>query len=163
MMKEKTYLLVSLFLLAVSGCGTTSSGKRPETQDRNTSGNQQLQVKVTNVNNREGTIRLNLFRKGEGFPGQKEKAFRSRSVSINNEPVQVTFRNLPPGNYAVAVYHDQNDDGTLNKGGFGVPEEGYGTSGSADTGIGSPSFSRSSFELSGGKKAISISLKYLRD
>ncbi len=36
--------------------------------------------------------------------------------------------NLPPGEYAVCLYQDENSDGKLNTGAFGIPKEPFGFS-----------------------------------
>lgn len=38
-----------------------------------------------------------------------------------------TFQ-VPPGNYAIAAYHDENGDGRLDRNGVGIPTEPYGFS-----------------------------------
>jgi uncharacterized protein (DUF2141 family) len=45
-----------------------------------------------------------------------------------------------PGSYAVALYHDANDDGRMDRGVFGVPTEGYGFSRNVGGGLSAPSF-----------------------
>ena len=41
--------------------------------------------------------------------------------------LQTSF-NLEPGDYAVAIYHDENGNGQLDKRLFGIPKEPYGFS-----------------------------------
>jgi uncharacterized protein (DUF2141 family) len=36
------------------------------------------------------------------------------------------FSDIKPGNYAIAVIHDENRNGELDTNMFGIPKEGYG-------------------------------------
>jgi uncharacterized protein (DUF2141 family) len=42
--------------------------------------------------------------------------------------VEFRFPNVPPGRYAVAVYHDVNGNGRLDRSAIGFPQEPYGFS-----------------------------------
>jgi uncharacterized protein (DUF2141 family) len=55
--------------------------------------------------------------------------------------------NLKPGTYAIAVFHDRNKNGKLDKNIFGAPTESYGFSNNARSTFSAPSFSAASFEL----------------
>jgi uncharacterized protein (DUF2141 family) len=72
----------------------------------------------------------------------------------------VTFRNLPPGRYAVILFHDENGNGRLDKNFWGVPTEPYGFSNNAQGLLGPPSFKEAALSLDGGDQAIAIDLVY---
>ena len=42
-----------------------------------------------------------------------------------------TFKNLSEGDYAIKLYHDENDNGLLDTNLVGLPSEGYGFSNNA--------------------------------
>lgn len=71
-----------------------------------------------------------------------------------------TFENLPYGNYAIAIYHDRNADQRLNRGLFGMPEEGYGFSNDAPANFGPADFEDAVFVLEGTDTAIQIKMRY---
>jgi uncharacterized protein (DUF2141 family) len=52
----------------------------------------------------------------------------------------VVFNDLPPGEYAAAVFHDENSSGAFDTNFLGLPEEGYGFSNGTRAGFGPPSF-----------------------
>ncbi len=69
---------------------------------------------------------------------------------------------LPPGAYAVAVYHDQDGDRDFDRTLVGLPAEGFGFSNDPDTKTGLPSLAAVRFRLGAGERQISIQMKYLR-
>ncbi|MBC6497515.1 MAG: DUF2141 domain-containing protein [Alphaproteobacteria bacterium GM7ARS4] len=61
------------------------------------------------------------------------------------------FKELPAGYYAIALYHDKNDNGELDTNIFGIPEESYGFSRNAEPLFSSPSFKEAAFRLRAGQ------------
>jgi uncharacterized protein (DUF2141 family) len=87
-----------------------------------------LNVKVINNKNTNGTFRLCLFTSNDGFPSNPNNALKIISTKYQNSSISVIFNDLPKGWYAVALLHDENDNGKMDKGIFGIPKEGYGAS-----------------------------------
>ena len=63
-----------------------------------------------------------------------------------------TFTDIPTGTYAVAVWHDEDEDKTMNKNLFGAPKENYGFSKNIYGTFGPPNFDEVSFKVNSGKK-----------
>ena len=55
-------------------------------------------------------------------------------------PLSVTFEGLGAGTYAVSILHDENSDGEINQGAFGIPTEGFGFSRNPEIKTGAPEF-----------------------
>ncbi|MBL4709295.1 MAG: DUF2141 domain-containing protein [Flavobacteriales bacterium] len=73
-------------------------------------------------------------------------------IAVTKAPIvdnkcSVSIDSLPSGKYAVQYYHDQNSNGKLDTGSFGIPEEGYGSSNDARGFMGPPDFQDMIFEL----------------
>jgi uncharacterized protein (DUF2141 family) len=117
-----------------------------------------LTVNINGLNSRQGQVCLNLFANGDGFPTQG--ATKQQCVALSDRPVQVSFSNLAPGKYAVAVLHDANGDGQANQNFLGIPTEGFGFSGNPTIRIGPPSFSETAVNVSG-SATIQIQMRYL--
>lgn len=62
---------------------------------------------------------------------------------------QVEFRidDLAPGTYAVSIVYDEDSNGKLNTGIFGIPTEPVGVSNNAKGKFGPPSYEDAAFEL----------------
>ena len=71
--------------------------------------------------------------------------------------VTYTFKDIPIGQYAIAVFQDENNDGKLSKNLFGAPKEPYGFSKNIYGMFGSPDFDDVSFALKD-KEAISLTI-----
>jgi uncharacterized protein (DUF2141 family) len=120
-----------------------------------------LAVELLDLRNAEGVVCVALFGSAQGFPGDPDQALRSGCFEIVEQPLVLTFPNLSHGFYAIAVHHDENEDGKLNCNGFGIPKEGFGFSGNPSIWKGAPSFERSAFEFSSSQTQVSITMKYL--
>lgn len=121
--------------------------------------NSSLSIIVEGVNASAGKIMLAIFERPDGFPSDPLKAFHLKQLPASKGNQLVSFNGLPPGNYAVALYHDQNDDKQLNTNLFGVPKEGYGFSNNVRPRFSAPSFGDAAF-LVDGNRQIKISLHY---
>jgi uncharacterized protein (DUF2141 family) len=118
-------------------------------------------VRVEGVRNNAGQIRVALFKTSDGFPDKTEKAYRRISTPIKNkDSVVVEFRDIDFGNYAVAVLHDEDNDGKMKTGIFGIPEEGYAVSNDAKGTFGPPSFNDAKIFLRTDTLAIKVKMRY---
>lgn len=122
--------------------------------------NSRLTVEIYGLKNQKGSLRLTLFANEQGFPNRSDRAVAYRCVEAKTASVSVTFDQLPPGRYAVAVIHDANNDGKLNTGFLGIPKEGFGFSRNPRIGIGAPSFHDTAISVAG-ESTIQIRLNYL--
>ena len=99
-----------------------------------------LEVSVEGLRSAEGNVRVALHRRaddaefpdGDGVAGM----FRPAEPDV----VRIVFVDLPPGDYAVAVFHDADGDEELGTNILGIPIEGYGFSNDARGFMGPPSF-----------------------
>ena len=91
----------------------------------------------------------------------KPNQWRSGTITWTrngNKTASISFDQLPPGTYAVAVFHDKNNNGILDKNMLGIPLERYGFSNNARETFSAPSFNSASIDLSS-DKAIGIYIK----
>ena len=114
-----------------------------------------LSMKVGNFKTIKGVLRVSVTDKKDDF--LKSCAF-SKIVTVEDDTVSLKIENIEKGNYAVSVYHDENNSGILETGGvFGITLEPYGFSNSPSMTFG-PSFKKSVFKMNSDKN-ISIKLK----
>jgi uncharacterized protein (DUF2141 family) len=74
--------------------------------------------------------------------------------------VLLRFDKLPPGSYAVMVFHDENDNLQFDRDGGGMPLEGYGFSRDARGRFGPPTFDDAAIVLAPGARDIAVALSY---
>lgn len=123
--------------------------------------NNDIKVNITNLRNDKGHILISLFKDGIGYPDKPDKALKRGKVSINNKTAIMIFKGLPPGNYAIAILHDENDDLKMNTNFFGIPKEGYGFSNNVMGTFGPPGYSKAKFiHRVGSNTMIQIKSRY---
>ncbi|ACK72397.1 conserved hypothetical protein [Gloeothece citriformis PCC 7424] len=120
-----------------------------------------LSITIDGLKKAQGQICLNLFSSSQGFPSKGEQAVKSQCINVTGTSETITFENLLPGSYAVAVIHDLNDDGKLNRNLLGIPTEGFGFSNNPVIRTGPPKFRESVIIVTGQKTNIRIQLQHL--
>jgi uncharacterized protein (DUF2141 family) len=116
-----------------------------------------LTVSVTNIQHAKGKISFGLFRKQDSFP-VKGKQFKGVLIDTKKPSTKYTFENLADGQYAVAIFHDENENGIMDKNMFGAPTEAYGFSRNARGTFAAPSFEEAKIDLKE-NKSIEIWIK----
>jgi uncharacterized protein (DUF2141 family) len=117
-----------------------------------------LKVEIAGLRSSEGVVLVSLFKDGKGYPDEPEKAFKKSKISITDNKASIDFANLPPGEYAIVVLHDENNNLKMDKN-LGIPKEGYGFSNNVMGLMGPPSFSKASFKHEG-KQVVAIRMRY---
>ena len=114
-----------------------------------------LTVEVTGATPGKGQAVCSLFTSADTF--LKEPVIK-KTKPIDSKG-QAVFRidALAPGTYAVSIVYDEDSNGKLNTGIFGIPTEPVGVSNNAKGKFGPPSYEDAVFELSA-SKTIRISL-----
>lgn len=117
-----------------------------------------LTVEVDGVRNSSGVVIVALFDQPAAFQQMDVKrAVAFASFPANADKLSVTLHNLPKGNYAAAVMHDEDIDGNLDMQGQ-VPTEGYAFAGMGSKGL-PPAFDKASVSA-GANAKTTLRLKY---
>jgi uncharacterized protein (DUF2141 family) len=118
-----------------------------------------LTVHIRGVESDEGVLGCRIFAEGANFPDGGGLA--GLTVAIADGSGTCTFRGLAAGTYAVAVMHDANRNGKLDKNFVGIPTEGYGVSNNRTYAMAAPRWSESALLLAAGQtRAITVKLRY---
>jgi len=118
-----------------------------------------IEIRITGLRSPNGKISVNLFNKADGFPDDPMKSFGWKTVKIVPDTVVIVFEDLPYGNYAISVLHDENSNGKMEKNFLGIPREGFAFSNNYTPKIKSPSFSDATCALK--QKVYIANLKML--
>ncbi len=105
-----------------------------------------------------GVVRICLTREPEHFPDCQSDPVARHATVRAGEPVP-RFDDLPSGDYAIALFHDENGDGRLNRV-AGIPTEGVGFSNNPSLFFGPPRFVQSSFAVTNLAVDETVRLKY---
>jgi uncharacterized protein (DUF2141 family) len=115
-----------------------------------------LQVEVHGVHSAKGKIMIGLFDKAADFP---DKMVQALALDATVPTATGVFTGLPNGEFAVAVYQDENGNSKLDKNVFGVPTEPYGFSRDASGRMGPPRFADAKLSVDGTSQSIVINLR----
>ena len=105
-----------------------------------------LDVRVEGVESSSGVIRVALFTSKEGFL-KKEHVYRAQSARAEQGTTRLLLEDLPPGEYALAVFHDLNENKLLDTNWIGMPKEPMGFSNARMKTFGPPSFEECRVDL----------------
>ena len=116
-------------------------------------------IEVAGFKNMRGTLNCRLFTNAADFPdGEGIVTLR---VPITGPNTSCSFSNVEPGTYAIAVVHDENGNGKLDKNFVGVPSEGYGVSNNKTYALSAPKWDESTFTLGTTEsRALLVKLRY---
>jgi acyl-CoA reductase-like NAD-dependent aldehyde dehydrogenase/uncharacterized protein (DUF2141 family) len=107
-----------------------------------------------------GPVAYLVFKSPDGFPQDKTKAVvHGLTKPVGHEGVEtIDAGELPPGHYAVSAYLDENSNGKLDSGLFGIPKEPVGVSNNPPHRMGPPRFQDCVFTLGSATQTLSINL-----
>lgn len=157
---KKIILAGILFSIALWSC------KKKETPDPappvviqdpiDTSGNnnnspepEYILIQVGNILNVTGKMNVALYNSEASFNNPNE-AYRQLIVDVTGNNMELKMDSVPPGEYAIALFHDKNSDNALNQNWLGIPTEGFAFSNNAFGTFGPPSWSQAKFSLPAG-------------
>lgn len=127
------------------------------TQLMNIENSYTLTIRINGVPSDKGKVLIGVYNKKEGFRDEKY-TFKNLTVDAVKGSMVVQIPDLPNGNYAIAVFHDANENGKLDKNFLGIPTEKFGFSNDAMGAFGPPDFEDCIVKVESNKE-ISIKLK----
>ena len=116
-----------------------------------------LTIKTTHFEHTKGVAVVQLFRQDDDIP---QKPFMKVVGIIANQESTITLSNIPFGEYAAIVFHDENANGTLDHK-FGFPNEpmGFSNEWSLSLFSGMPTFNKLKFDFAADRSTHEIELK----
>jgi uncharacterized protein (DUF2141 family) len=119
----------------------------------------EIDLQVLGAKSDKGVLRILIFDSKNGYPDQVELAVRSFSLPLSGRKCKIKISNLKHGKYAIAVFHDEDENGSINTNPFGFPIEKYGFSNNAKAYFGPPDYEKTVFELKDDPRSIVINLR----
>lgn len=155
----RTVALLASACLGVVTVGSTSALAAPNCVG--TPSDTWLNITVDGVKSGEGQVAATLYADNSSkFLVKHGSMYVGRIPATAGETRLCLF--VPkPGVYAIAVYHDQDGSGTINRGGLlGIPTEGFGFSNNPPTIASLPSFRSVRISIPRANLSTRIHLKY---
>jgi uncharacterized protein (DUF2141 family) len=119
-----------------------------------------ITARVVNLRSNAGHVGCTLYASAKGFPTDPKSAAQERWCGIANGEARCTFAPVPDGVYAIACFHDENDNKRLDTNVLGIPTEGVGASNGARGHFGPPSFDDAKFKFDGAARDVRIAITY---
>jgi len=105
-----------------------------------------LSIHISGISKIKGSLFIAIFRATDDFP-VFGKQFKGIVKEVDGKTQNYTFDDLPKGEYALAIYQDENRNKILDKNLLGIPTEIYGFSNNARRNFSAPSFQEAKFKL----------------
>ncbi len=118
-----------------------------------------LSIEVTGARSEAGTLMIAVYDSAATFRKDGEEAVALR-VRARASAQRITLAGLPAGSYAIAVYHDENQNQKLDTNLVGIPTEGNGFSNGAVGNFGPPDFDAAKLVLGASPTHASVTLAY---
>ena len=118
-----------------------------------------VDIDLSGMRSAKGTLHVCLTRRPAHFPDCKSDPAALRS-SAPAGTHHLHLDHVPPGRYAIAVFHDENSNRNLDK--FaGIPKEGFAFSRNPSIKFRAPRFEEVAIELTPGRNQARLKMHYL--
>lgn len=107
-----------------------------------------LRVEITGLAEVQGTVFVSVYDNEDDWLGEATVVTESVDItSALQEDAVVAELSLPPGDYAVSLFYDENDNGKLDSNFIGIPKEPVALSNNAKPKFGPPKYKDAVFTL----------------
>jgi uncharacterized protein (DUF2141 family) len=161
MIKANTILAMMLGGAVAMAAAPTQAADAPRASTSCTAaaGQSALAIAIKGVHSSKGEVAITIY-PGDPNLFLAPHAKLSR-VRLPAAPIVHACMDVPhSGDYAIAIYHDENGDHKFNRTLFGMPAEGYGFSNDAPTVAGLPTYSANKFTAHEGVTSLTITMRY---
>lgn len=119
-----------------------------------------VDASVSGLRSTRGLLLVCLTTRSDRFPDcQRDPAARRLAVPVA-QAQGLSFDDLPSGDYALALIHDENGNHRLDTL-FGIPREGFGFSRNPVIRFGPPKFAAARFPVASGRVDEKVRVRYL--
>ena len=119
-----------------------------------------VSVTVTGLRSDQGKVLACLTANPRAFPECQRDDDAHVLIAPAGNRVELDFGRVPEGRYAIALIHDENGNGKMDKR-LILPREGFGFSRNAPLRLGPPSFEAASFAVDEAGEHQAIVMRYL--
>ena len=91
----------------------------------------ELQLRITNIQSSEGKTLLQMVDSESDFTGKSGNSYMSLVLPLHSNELKFEIGPIPVGDYAIRIFHDENNNQKLGTNFLGIPKEPYGFSNDA--------------------------------
>ena len=115
-----------------------------------------LTVQIDDVKSSEGLLSVGVYDSPDTFLRKPLTGVRTQAIAGGKT---VVIKDLPPGEYALVVTHDANQNGKMDKNVLGIPTEDYAFSNNAMGTMGPPTYEAAKFQVPEAGVTVKVSLR----
>lgn len=115
-----------------------------------------LDVQITKFESNEGQVYVALY---DAERNWLETRYKGEIGHVADGEARVKFGDVPPGTYAISLFHDTNGNGELDTNFLGIPKEPIACSNNAVGRFGPPKWSDAKFEVGDENLDLNISFE----
>ncbi|WP_020674562.1 DUF2141 domain-containing protein [Geopsychrobacter electrodiphilus] len=141
-------------LLLLGACGTSIPVATVP------AGEGRLDLSFQSFRNSSGEALVFIYPGPPGFPDKDAPNIKRLHLPIHDRRAHITLGKLPYHVYAIAVLHDENMNGQMDKSLSGFPLEGFGFSLNPKPNFGPPDFKKARFLFASPSQQQSINIQY---
>jgi uncharacterized protein (DUF2141 family) len=119
-----------------------------------------LTVKLKGLRSNDGRVGCTLYDGPRGFPIDPTAAIQQKWCPIVAQASTCAFDPIPRGTYAVACFHDENNNGKFDRNILGIPTEGSVASNHAKGRFGPPKYDDAKFTFPGTPTELVLTMAY---
>ena len=146
----------TVFLSVTLLLGSLSSISAQEISFPKAKNSTNFKLVIQGIDKIEGEIRIAVFDSEETYTKEPIHAI---VLPVDSTTMVWEEKNMPYGDYAIAVYHDKNKNGKIDTNLLGIPKEDYGFSNDARGRFGPASWKDSMFKLVDATYSTEINIK----
>lgn len=150
-MRNRIFCFIHIFFIAIAFDARAQEVSYPE--DEKTT---EFKLIIEGIGKIEGEIRIAMFDSKEKYTKDPIHAI---VLTADSTTVIWEEERLPFGEYAIAVYHDKNENGKIDTNLLGIPKEDYGFSNNARGRFGPASWEDSKFKVEDQSFTTTIRIK----
>ena len=115
-----------------------------------------IYLRVTGLRSEKGQVKIAVFNSPEKW---LDEPLYSATINVDGQEVVWKINDVPYGDYGVAVFHDENRNGKMDKNVLGIPMEPYGFSNNVRVTFGPPKWEKAKFVVKSSSMDVSIEVK----
>jgi uncharacterized protein (DUF2141 family) len=116
-----------------------------------------IRLRITGLLSGKGQVKIAVFNSLETWLGD-HPAYNA-TIDVDGQSVTWRLNDVPNGDYGIAVFHDENKNGRMDKNLLGMPLEPYGFSNNQRVSFGPPKWERAKFPVKNAAADVSIEVK----
>ncbi|MFM8241547.1 MAG: DUF2141 domain-containing protein [Crocinitomicaceae bacterium] len=151
--KTSLFLFSLVILISILSCKKKNNIPQPDPIEnpQDTTGNtidtlSKVVINLSGMQNTNGKVNVALYNSSSTF-NDPNQAYRELFLDCTGSTMTITLDSLLQGEYAFAIFHDENNNQQIDQNLLSIPTEGFAFSNNAMGTFGPPNWTQSKFSV----------------